>query len=186
MIIRSGIAGKSAGRVRILEDTDGDGIYEKTTLFLDGLNYPNGIIPWRKGVIISAAPESLYAEDTDGDGKADVRKVLFTGFVEGNQQHRANGFDYGLDNWLYGANGDSGGEIAFQIKEKSRTSAAAISVFKPDSGEFEADCGGTQYGRHRDDWGNWFGVANTVGAGTTICPNIISPVIRSSPSEAPT
>src|SRR2546430_5033590 len=92
--------GKPGGRVRFLEDTDGDGRYDKSTVFLDGLNFPNGIIPWRKGVIISAAPEIFYAEDTDGDGKADIRKTLFTGFVEGNQQHRANGFEYGLDNWL--------------------------------------------------------------------------------------
>src|SRR5205085_6025386 len=103
--------GKPGGVVRFLEDTDGDGRYDKSTVFLEGVNFPTGIIPWRKGVIISTAPEIFYAEDTDGDGKADVRKPLFTGFAEGNQQHRVNGFDYGLDNWLYGANGDSSGMI---------------------------------------------------------------------------
>src|SRR5262249_8718873 len=89
--------GKPGGRVRFLEDTDGDGKYDKSTVFLDGLNFPNGVFPWRKGVIVCAVPDIFYAEDTDGDGKADVRKVLFTGFNPGNQQHRANGFDYGLD-----------------------------------------------------------------------------------------
>src|SRR5205085_1276723 len=103
--------GKPGGVVRFLEDTDGDGRYDKSTVFLEGVNFPTGIIPWRKGVIISTAPEIFYAEDTNGDGKADVHKTLFTGFSQGNQQHRVNGFDYGLDNWLYGANGDSGGTI---------------------------------------------------------------------------
>src|SRR5262249_42541803 len=104
-----GVIGAPGGRVVILEDTNGDGRYDKSTVFLDGVSFPTGIIPWRNGAIVAAAPEIFYAEDTDGDGKADLRRTLFTGFVEGNPQHRLNGFDYGLDGWLYGANGDSGG-----------------------------------------------------------------------------
>src|ERR1043166_1374482 len=46
-------------------------------------------------------------------GKCVSRKTLFTGFREGNQQHRLNGFDYGLDGWVYGANGDSGGIVRY-------------------------------------------------------------------------
>jgi putative membrane-bound dehydrogenase-like protein len=162
--------GKPGGTVRFLEDTNHDGIYDKSTVFLEGLNFPNGIYPWRKGVIISAAPEIFYAEDTDGDGKADVHKTLFTGFVEGNQQHRANGFDYGLDGWLYGANGDSGGDVqavgALLRKPSKFKPGAPVSIngldfrFNPDTGQFEAQAGETQFGRHRDDWGNWFGNNN--------------------------
>ena len=100
-----------AGRVKFLEDLDGDGQYDKATVFLDGLSFPTGVMPWRKGVIVACAPDIFYAEDTDGDGKADMRGPLFTGFVEGNQQHRVNGLDCGLDGWLHGANGDSGGDI---------------------------------------------------------------------------
>ncbi len=148
------------GRVVFLTDTDGDGRYDKSTVFLDELSFPNGIIPWRKGVIISAAPEIFYAEDTDGDGKADVRKTLFTGFGEGNQQHRLNGFDYGLDNWIYGANGDSGGEIVSIATGKKVPINGRDFRFHPDTGEFESECGETQFGRHRDDWGNWFGNNN--------------------------
>ena len=72
--------------------------------------FPNGVMPWRDGVLISATPDILFARDTNGDGKADETRVLFTGFHEGNQQHRMNGFEYGLDNWVYCANGDSGGD----------------------------------------------------------------------------
>ena len=67
-------------------------------------------MPWRNGVLVAAAPDILFAADTDGDGRADERRVLFTGFKEGNQQHRMNGFEWGLDGWIYGANGDSGGK----------------------------------------------------------------------------
>jgi hypothetical protein len=102
---------KPGGIVRFLEDTDNDGRYDKSTVFLEGVNFPTGVMPWRNGVLVSAAPDIFYAEDSDGDGKADIRTVLFSGFVEGNQQHRVNGFEYGLDNWVYGANGDSGGKI---------------------------------------------------------------------------
>jgi putative membrane-bound dehydrogenase-like protein len=164
--------GKPGGIVRFLEDTDGDGLYDKSTVFLEGLNFPSGVMPWRKGVLVSAAPEIFYAEDTDGDGKADVRKTLFDGFREGNQQHRVNGFDYGLDNWIYGANGDSGGEVRAVGTTSGRalagtgTSNSRINIrghdirFRPDDGLFETVEGQTQYGRHRDDWGNWFGNNN--------------------------
>jgi putative membrane-bound dehydrogenase-like protein len=162
--------GQSGGVVRFLEDTNNDGIYDKSTVFLEGLNFPTGVMPWRKGVIVSAAPEIFYAEDTDGDGKADVKKVLLTGFREGNQQHRVNGFDYGLDNWLYGANGDSGGEVnaVGTVNETKPQQIQPVEIngrdfrFRPDTGDFEAQAGEAQFGRHRDDWGNWFGNNNSI------------------------
>ncbi|MFP6892692.1 MAG: hypothetical protein VCA18_03005, partial [Opitutales bacterium] len=61
--------GKPGGRVRYLEDRNGDGRYESSTLFLDGLNFPTGVKAWRKGVLVTGAPDLIYAEDTDGDGK---------------------------------------------------------------------------------------------------------------------
>jgi putative membrane-bound dehydrogenase-like protein len=156
--------GKPGGIVRFLEDTKGDGHYDKSTVFLEGLPFPTGLIPWRKGVIVCDPPEIFYAEDTDGDGRADKHVTLFTGFGEGNQQHRANGFDYGLDNWLYGANGNSGGTI------RSATTGRSVNIngrdfrFRPYDGGFEPQNGQAQYGRHRDDWGNWFGIENASAA----------------------
>ncbi len=149
--------GKPGGKVRFLEDADGDGRYDRSTVFLENLSFPTGVMPWRKGVLVSAAPEILYAEDTDGDGRADVRKVLFSGFAEGNQQHRVNGFQYGLDNWVYGANGGSGGRILSHATGKLTSIQGRDFRFRPDTGEFEPAAGVTEFGRNRDDWGNWFG-----------------------------
>ena len=161
---------RGGGRVIFLTDTNDDGRYDTRTVFLDGLNFPTGVMPWRKGVLISAAPDILYAEDTDGDGKADLRKVLFTGFREGNQQHRVNGFEYGLDGWVYAANGDSGGVIT-RVNGVLTTQPPTLTSppldirghdirFQPDTGEIELVAGQTQFGRRRDDWGNWFGNNN--------------------------
>ncbi|HET6883433.1 MAG TPA: PVC-type heme-binding CxxCH protein, partial [Pirellulales bacterium] len=180
-----GIDGKGTpgGRVRFLEDRDGDGRYDTSTLFLDGLSYPNGVMPWRKGVLVTCAPEIFYAEDSDGDGKADVRKTLYRGFGEGNPQHRVNGLRWGLDNWVYCANGDSGGGIepvgqAFEPDVSKSGDAtgrqagkpdlrAPIQIggrdfrIRPDEGLIEAQTGQTQFMRERDDWGNWFGNNNS-------------------------
>jgi putative membrane-bound dehydrogenase-like protein len=171
--------GKPGGRIKFLEDADADGRYDKATVFLDDVNFPTGVMPWRNGVLVSAAPEIFYAEDTDGDGKADKREALFTGFTEGNPQHRVNGFEFGLDNWIYGANGDSGGTIsvAADLARKLASTQKNTNLlgkvlsnlvnisgrdfrFHPDSGKFRAIAGMTQFGRHRDDWGNWFGNNN--------------------------
>ena len=151
--------GKSGGVVRFLEDTNGDGKYDRSTVFLSELNFPTGVMAWGKGILVSAAPEILYAEDTDGDGKADLRKVLFSGFREGNQQHRMNGFELGLDNWIYAANGDSGGIIKSTASGKSVNINGRDFRFKV-TGEMETLFNQTQFGLRRDDWGNWFGNNN--------------------------
>jgi putative membrane-bound dehydrogenase-like protein len=154
--------GKPGGRIKCLESTHGDSRYDKSTVFLDNLSMPTGVLPWRKGVLITCAPDILYAEDTDGDGKADKVGKLFTGFTEGNPQHRVNGLSYGLDNWIYGANGDSGGKIrTLNPGSKGVDIRGRDFRFRPDTGEFEVQSGQTQYGRSRDDWGNWFGGHNS-------------------------
>lgn len=151
----------NGSRIRFLEDTDEDGKYDKSTLFMEGVSFPNGILPWRNGVLVTAAPEIFYAEDADGDGKADKKEVLYSGFTEGNPQLRINGLRWGLDNWVYLANGWSSRD-----KVKSHKTGAEVEVsgrdlrIRPDTGELESVEGMTEFGRERDDWGDWFGCDN--------------------------
>lgn len=148
------------GRIRFLEDTDGDGNYDKSTVFLKRVGYPSGVVPWRKGVLVTAAPEIFYAEDTDGDGRADVRETLFHGFEEGNQQHRVNHPRWGLDNWVHAANGDSNGVVRSAKTGKAVDISGRDVRFRPDAGVLQTQTGRTQFGLNRDDWGNWFGCNN--------------------------
>ncbi len=150
---------KAGGKIKFLEKSRPDGPYDRATLFLENLSFPTGVTPWNNGVIVTCAPDIFYAEYDDN--KVVKKTVLFTGFKEGNPQHRVNGLVRGLDNWLYGANGDSGGAI------KSMKTGAKVNIsgrdfrIKPAEGLIEAVSGPTQFGRARDDWGNWFGNNNT-------------------------
>ena len=153
--------GEPGGILKILEDTKHDGHYDKSTVFLDHIPFPSGLAFWHHGVLIASSPNIIYAEDTDGDGRADVQRVMFTGFKPGNQQHRLNGFDWGFDGWLYGANGDSGGKAKSVVTGQEVDISGRDFRFRPDSGEFETVSGESQYGRHRDDWGEWFGNNNS-------------------------
>ena len=159
--------GKYGGRVRLVTDSDGDGRYDKSTVFLDGLSFPAGVMPWRKGVLVAAAPLLLYAEDTNSDGRADIRQTLFEGFHEGNQQLRINGLCWGLDNTGHCAAGAHVMGYGGANSIKSLVSGKSVAIhsgdfrFDPDTGWIEATSGPSQFGRVRDDWGNWFGVQNS-------------------------
>lgn len=159
--------GKPGGRIRILEDENGDGVYDKSTIFMEEINFPTGIMTWRNGCLITAAPEIFYAEDTNGDGKADLKKTLLSGFMEGNQQLRVNGLQWGLDNWVYCASGSHhagyGAEtgITIELSKFKRAVGSRDIRFLPDSGGMFPESGPSQFGRNRDDWGNWFGEQNS-------------------------
>ena len=156
--------GSSGGRVRILEDTDGDGRVDRSTVFAEGLPFPAGIVPHRKGVLVAAAPDILLLEDTDGDGKADARRPVLTGFAEGNTQLRVNGLIQGIDGRIYAANGRSGGSVrrpgappseGIDIRERDLR-------FHPDTFEPEAIGGPSQFGHAFDAWGRRFLSWNTI------------------------
>lgn len=149
------------GRIKILEDTDADGVYDKATIFLKGLRHPTSLAFWKGGVFIAAIPDILYATDSDGDGVCDQKEPWFTGFSAGNPQHLVNGFAWGLDGWLYGANGDSGGDITC-LKTGQKISLGTHDFrFHPVTGELQLETGRSQYGKWRDDYGNWFGNNNS-------------------------
>ncbi len=155
--------GKPGGRIVALTDTDGDGRYDERTLFAEGLETANTVLPWRDGVLAVAPPSIWFLRDTTGDGRADHQEVLYEGFGLGNEQHRGNGLVWGLDGWVYVANGDSGGTIRATRSGRKLALGGFDLRIKPDTGELERVTGVTQHGRNRDDWGNWVAGNNSNG-----------------------
>jgi len=148
--------GPPSGRIKLLT-LNSDGIVEKSSTFVDKIPYPTGVMPWRGGVLVTAAPDIWFFKDTDGDGKADVKELVFTGFIEGNQQHRVNGLTFGLDNWIYGTNGDSGGNVRRGDTDGPKVPISGRDYrFKADYSGFEGVAGRGQYSNTFDEWGNRF------------------------------
>jgi len=164
------------GRIKLIEDTNGDGIPDRVTIFADKLVMPTGVMRWKKGILVTDAPNIWYFEDTKGNGQADVRQLVLTGFAVTNPQHTVNNPVYGLDNWIYLAHegpataiiykkqfGDRGSDIRFPdhpelpvLKEHNRNVR-----FRPDSHQIEALSGSSQYGHTFDDWGHHFTTNNS-------------------------
>lgn len=153
--------GKAGGRVVMLEDSDKDGRYDKRHVIVSDLSYPTGILTWREGVIVTAAPDIFFISP---DG---TKKVLYTGFSTGNQQLRVNGLRWGMDGWVYCAAGahnngyNKGTQIECKLTGEKIDLGSRDFRFKPDTGEFDPQSGPSQFGRARDDWGHWFGVQNS-------------------------
>jgi putative heme-binding domain-containing protein len=93
-------------KIIILEDTNGDGESDKSTLFADGLNIPTGMELGDGGVYVGQGTEILFLQDTDGDDKADVRRVLLAGFGTGDTHQTINSFVWSPDGELYMGQGD--------------------------------------------------------------------------------
>jgi putative membrane-bound dehydrogenase-like protein len=92
-------------RIRICEDTDGDGVADKFSLFAEELSIPCALLPIYGGVIVQNGTETLFLKDTDGDDQADVRQVLISGWALGDTHGGVSNFRYGLDNWVYAMQG---------------------------------------------------------------------------------
>ena len=123
---RPGEAG--TGRIRMLEDRDGDGYYETAQVFADKLVWPTGVAVWKGGLFVSAPPDVLYFKDTDGDGRADVRKQIYTGFGVTNEQQMLNNIMWGVDHKIYASTGGNGG----YIRPGGQPEAEPVSVYNRD------------------------------------------------------
>jgi putative membrane-bound dehydrogenase-like protein len=155
------------GRIRLLEDLDGDGLYEKSTIFADNLPWPTAVFCYDGGVFVAATPDILYLKDTDGDGKADVRKTVFSGFAEGldrvNVQAMLNSFIWGLDNRIHGATSGNGG----RIKSRRHPEAQILDLhgrdfaIDPRNLTMTSEAGGGQHGLSFDDLGRRFACNNS-------------------------
>ncbi len=154
------------GRIKLLEDTDGDGRFDKATVFADKLAWPTALICWDGGLFIGATPDLLYFKDTDGDGVADRRNLAFTGFGNAttrlNVQQLFNSFTWGLDNRIHGALGGN----ASIVTNAARPDMKPLELrgrdfsFDPRALDLGAESGGGQWGITFDDEGNKFTCSN--------------------------
>ena len=99
--------GEGNDRIKICEDTDGDGKADKFTVFADKLNIPTSLTFANGGIIVAQPPRFLFLKDTNGDDKADVRQDIITGWGIGDTHAQASNLHYGIDNWFYGCVGYS-------------------------------------------------------------------------------
>ncbi|HEX6224665.1 MAG TPA: PVC-type heme-binding CxxCH protein [Chryseolinea sp.] len=127
--------GSGDDRIKICEDTDGDGKMDKSTVFAEGLNIPTSMVFTNGGIIVSQAPHFLFLKDTDGDDKADVKKVIIDGWGTFDTHAGPSNLRYGFDNHIWGTVGYSG----FQgtIAGENRDFKQGFYRFKPDVSTFE-------------------------------------------------
>ena len=146
------------GRVRYLQDSDGDGTYDKSWIFADAIVWPTGAACWNGGVYVAAAPDIWYLKDTDGDHVADVRRKVYSGFGDRNQQGGVNNLAWGIDHAIYGAGSTNGGQIRRVDKpdEPPIILSGRDFRFDPRNERFETVSGSEQFGNAFDDWFNRF------------------------------
>ncbi|CAL1516788.1 PVC-type heme-binding CxxCH protein [Chitinophaga sp. MM2321] len=144
------------GKILQLLDTDGDAVMDKSVVFADSLVLPSGITRWKKGMIVTDPPNVYYMEDTDGDGIADIKEIMLTGFDTSNIEANVNNPEYGLDNWVYLSSLPviKGGNIHYASDSTSSILEESTIRFRPDRHLIEPMSGTSQFGLSFDAWGN--------------------------------
>jgi len=150
------------GRVRLLEDTDGDGRMDRSTIWADRLPPCYGVVAAREGVIVLCAPDIVYLADRDRDGRAEVRETLFTGFNPWEIWSRINNPRWGVNNWIYAVGGVSGGgTIRGPALPRELHAGDGCFRFKPDGRALDPVSGRTSgFGQAINDWGDRFLLSN--------------------------
>ncbi|MCC6231569.1 MAG: neutral/alkaline non-lysosomal ceramidase N-terminal domain-containing protein, partial [Verrucomicrobiales bacterium] len=156
-------AGSPGGRIKVLTDRDGDGRYDEAKVVADELPFPTGLMAWRDGVLVGAAPDVLWIPEAavPARGVSDPRVAKrLSGFATHNYQARVNGLRWGLDGWVHASGGLFGGRIRSSLAKVDVDCSGRDFRFRPDTGEIEALSGVSQIVRCRDDYGEWFGNDN--------------------------
>ncbi|HEX7861411.1 MAG TPA: PVC-type heme-binding CxxCH protein [Verrucomicrobiae bacterium] len=127
--------GQGRDRLKILEDTNGDGKADKFTVFAEKLSVPTGFVFANGGVIVVHSGKTEFLRDTDDDDKADERKDLFVGWGTGDTHAGPSNLRYGFDNWIWGTVGYSG--FRGTVGGKEIRFGQGIFRFKPDGSALE-------------------------------------------------
>ncbi|HXA06480.1 MAG TPA: PVC-type heme-binding CxxCH protein [Bryobacteraceae bacterium] len=128
--------------IRMLEDTDGDGVYDRSTIFADKLTLPAGAVWYRGALYVAAPPDLIRLEDTDGDGIADRREVIVTGWNLSSNAASLHGPFFGPDGWLYLTDGRHGYDIKTRDGRAFKGEASRIWRVRPDGTGLEWVAGG--------------------------------------------
>ena len=162
--------GEGRDRIKVCEDTDGDGLADTFTVFAEGLSIPTSLVFANGGLVIHQAPDTLFLKDTDGDGVADVRKVLFTGWDVADTHAGPSNLRYGLDNWIYGIVGYAG----FQGVVGGQRHAFRMGFYRflPDGSKLEF-----LRNTNNNSWGVGFTEEGFLfGSTANGCPSVFAPI----------
>lgn len=164
--------GKGRGVIKQLVDEDGDGQIDGAIIFAEGIADATSLMPWKGGLLVTAAPHIHYMKDLDGDGVADSKEIIFTGFFENNSEAQITNLRLGVDNWIYAANNGQRSEVSFQNKpESDPINLQGMDFrFRLDKGQFEKESGTAQFGQTFDDWGNKLFTQNTLHVQQAVIP----------------
>lgn len=143
------------GAIKRLEDVNGDGVFDKADVYVDDLDYPTAVACWDGGVLVGVAPDLLFCKDTDGDGKADIRQKLFTGFgTDKSGEGMLNSIRWRIDNRFHIPTGLDGGDVvpAENKDQKPINVRGQHLLLEPRGMTLTATSGGGQHGMSLDDW----------------------------------
>lgn len=165
--------GNFKGRIRLLRDTNNDGKIDESHVFADNLPSATSVMPWKGGLIVTAAPDILYLKDTNGDFKADSREVLFTGFFAKNSEAQITSLRLGVDNWIYANNSGQAGKVTSKLKTGGPevNMAGGDFRFRLDRGQYENESGTGQFGLGLNDVGHRFISQNTIHLRQVVIPH---------------
>jgi putative membrane-bound dehydrogenase-like protein len=155
------------GRIRLLTDEDGDGRYETSKIFVDHLSWPTAVTCYDGGIFVGEPPNIRYCKDTNGDGKADINDVVFTGFSRKNVQGMMNSLQWGLDHRIYGSSSTTGGKVTRVRNGSSDPSQPELDLhnrdftINPKTLQMGTLTGGGQHGMSFNRWGDRFVCSNS-------------------------